>query len=201
MDYNTAADSLFEEFQNIELPPDVTLNLTGTYQVLRQISETVRTDFFKISLLSLIAVCVLILIFFRNVLILFMSVLPVIAAILFTFATMVLFGVSFTPARIGIAALLIGIGIDDAVHILVRIRNKSIIDIKYTLMEIGPILVLTTLSTMIGFGALSFSDISVISSLGVLLMVGVIACLLFTILLVPSTYNKFYRKKENKRLM
>ena len=71
---------------------------------------------------SVFVVALLVLAFFREPGAL-LALLPLAAAIPFTFAAVVLAGMSFTPTGIGLVAIIVGIGIDDAVHILVRVRR------------------------------------------------------------------------------
>jgi len=187
--------NIFHELTNLSTLVNTKLFMTSTYQVFEKIGKIVRKDFFRVSLFSLLAVLVLIFIFFRNVSIVILSLLPLIGAIPFTLAFVVLAKISFSPFQIGITALLIGIGIDDAVHILTRTRFKDKRNIREVFPEIGPVITLTTLSTLIGFGALFFSHNQSASSMGFVIAVGVFSCLLFTYLLIPALLGIIEKKK------
>ena len=195
-DDNLPSDkNIFHELTSLSSHVNTELYVTSTYQVFEKIGEIVRKDFFRVSLFSLAAVLILISIFFRNVTSVLLSLLPLIGAVPFTLAFVVLAKISFSPFQIGVTALLIGIGIDDAVHLLARTRLSDKRNIKEVLPEIGPVITLTTLSTLIGFGALVFSHNQSVSSMGFVIAVGVFSCLLFTFILIPALLG-IMEKKE-----
>ena len=97
--------------------------------------------------------------------------------------------------RSGDFTMIIGIGIDDAVHLVSRhflSRNQSIEGI---LEEIAPILTLTTLSTMIGFGALAFSSYPFFRNLGIIIAFGVFSSWIFTMVLLPPLLKFMFKKQ------
>lgn len=180
--------------QNIDAPGDVTMQTTGTYQVFEYISSVVRSDFFRISAISGGMVVLCMLLFFRKLRLVWLCAAPVAIAIAATLATFAIAGISFTPMSVGFIAIIVGIGIDDAVHILVRVRNRSYNDLRVVLHEVGIILTLTTISTMIGFGAMMISSFYTIFSTGLIIAIGVFLCLLFTIIVVPAGYVLTHRR-------
>ncbi|MGB6340266.1 MAG: MMPL family transporter [Candidatus Aminicenantaceae bacterium] len=195
-DDNLPSDkNIFHELTSLSTQVNTELYVTSTYQVFKKIGEIVRKDFFRVSFFSLLAVLILVFIFFRNVSCVLLSLLPLIGAVPFTLAFVVLAKISFSPFQIGMTALLIGIGIDDAVHLLTRTRFGEKKKIKEVLPEIGPVITLTTLSTIFGFGALIFSHNQSVSSMGFVIAVGVFSCLLFTFILIPALLGIMEKKK------
>ncbi len=193
--HNLPSDkNIFRELNSLPGFVKTGLQVTGTFQVFKKVGEIVRTDFFRVSLISLLAVLILIFAFFRNVPSALLSLIPLCGAVPFTLAFVVLANISFSPFQIGIAAMLIGIGIDDSLHLLTRTRSGEKKKIREVLPEIGPIITLTTLSTLIGFGALIFSHNQAVSSMGFVIAVGVFSCLLFTFLLIPAIIRILEKK-------
>ncbi len=188
-------EHIFDDLLRLSSHVKSSLLVTSTYQVFGRIGEVVRNDFFKISFISLAAVLILVFIFFRNIFSVFLSLFPLLGAIPFTLAFVVLAKISFSPFQIGISAMLIGIGIDDAVHLLTRTRLGDKKSIREVLPEIGPVITLTTLSTFIGFGALIFSQNQSVSSMGFVIAMGVFACLVFTFIMVPSLLGILEKRK------
>ncbi|MFC2166002.1 MMPL family transporter [Acidobacteriota bacterium] len=78
---------------------------------------------------------------------------------------------------------------------MTRTRFGDKRNIKEVLPEIGPVITLTTLSTLIGFGALVFSHNQSVSSMGFVIAVGVFSCLLFTFILLPALLGIMEKKK------
>jgi len=80
--------------------------------------------------------------------------------------------------------LIIGIGIDNGVHILhhYKIGERKI---GYLFSSVGKAILLTTLTTVCGFGSLIFSSYRGIASLGAALSIGVICAFVMTIVVLP----------------
>lgn len=55
--------------------------------------------------------------------------------------------------------------------------------------EIGPVLTLTSLTTVAGFGSLMIARNIVTFTLGAVITFGILACLVFTLLLIPSVHR------------
>lgn len=55
--------------------------------------------------------------------------------------------------------------------------------------EIGPVLTLTSLTTMAGFGSLMIARNIVTFTLGAVITFGILACLIFTLLLIPAVHG------------
>jgi predicted RND superfamily exporter protein/outer membrane lipoprotein-sorting protein len=184
-DFSVVKD-ISAEFQSFPLPAGVRLDVLGSFQYFEHINMLIRSDFYRVSLFGLLAVGLLALLFFRNLPRMLIALTPLAAAIPLTFALLEVLGLSFTPAGIGMTAMVVGIGIDDAVHILTRIKSVDFPDQKKILASIAPILALTTISTAIGFGALLLSRLYSIRTMGLAVAIGVLSCFLFTVLFLPS---------------
>ena len=75
---------------------------------------------------------------------------------------------------------LLGIGVDDGVHLVARLREGS------GIAETGDAVVRTSVTTILGFGSLLFAATPGLSSLGFIAALGVSCCLCTSLLvLVP----------------
>lgn len=81
--------------------------------------------------------------------------------------------------------LIIGIGIDDGVHYIHRFLSEGKNRLQQTAIHIAKPLCLTSFTTMVGFGSMALYKHRGVSSLGVLLFVGVGCCLVATLIVVP----------------
>jgi hypothetical protein len=79
-----------------------------------------------------------------------------------------------------------GIGIDYAINIEERIRQRGRDNISTALAEIGPAVILASLTSVIGYGSLLIADSRALASFGALAMIGEIACVAVAIVLVPA---------------
>ena len=80
--------------------------------------------------------------------------------------------------------LIIGIGINHGVHILQRLKMEKNLDIVYR--STGKAIFLTSLTIMLGFGLLCFVPYRGMDSVGITLFIGVGACFLVTLFVMPA---------------
>lgn len=190
-----AHEAISHQLEGLALPAGVTLSITGTYQIYERINQLVRSDFLRVSWLGILLVVALVLLFFRRAIEAFAALVPLAAALPITAAIVVLFDIPFTPSGIAFASVIAGVGIDDSVHVIARARKRGVKHLKEVIEEIGPVIGLTTFSTMIGFGVLALSSHAVVSSLGQVIMVGVLACWFFTLFLLPTVFAFLSRSR------
>jgi len=82
--------------------------------------------------------------------------------------------------------LLIGIGTDFAMHILHRYEHEGG-NIVSTLRYTGKAVLLSSVTTMLGFGSLALmGEVGAVAALGTLLFVGIAACLVATVVGLPA---------------
>jgi predicted RND superfamily exporter protein len=182
----TAVKQIADSVQGVTFPEETSLSTSSTYEAYEALNEIIRNDFLRVSIIGIAVVACITFLYFRSALSVLLALTPMIAAIPFTFALLHLTQRPFSPSGIGLIAMLIGIGIDDAVHILTRVHEHKEENIPDILRQIGPVLTLTSVSTMIGFGVLLTSQFTALSSLGFAIVIGVAASLVFTVVVIPA---------------
>ena len=90
--------------------------------------------------------------------------------------------------------LILGIGIDDGVHIVHRWRREGRGSVQTVFSSTGKAILLTSLTTMLAFGSMVFSIWRGYGSLGIALVIGVGACFLTTVLILPGIIGWVERK-------
>jgi predicted RND superfamily exporter protein len=109
---------------------------------------------------------------------------PTIAAVLVLLAGMEACGVGFTPVTLMVLPLTLGIGVDNCVFLIERVREGRTIAEAGAL--VGRALLLVTLTTMAGFGFLAVSRYPALAGLGWLAFVAVGLVFLGAILVLPA---------------
>jgi outer membrane lipoprotein-sorting protein len=87
--------------------------------------------------------------------------------------------------------VILGIGVDDGVHFMHRFMQEGQGGLRKALASVGQAMVMSSLTTMIGFGSLMFYLMVGMASMGLVLFIGVGACLLVTLLLMPALATIF----------
>lgn len=113
-----------------------------------------------------------------------LALVPLVVGITWTVGAMGLLGVDFNPVNVIAVPLLVGIGIDDGVHLYHRIRHERVLETA--VMHSGKAVTLTSLTTGIGFGSLMLSVHPGFFSLGLATTIGIASCLVVSVLLLPA---------------
>ena len=93
--------------------------------------------------------------------------------------------------------IILGIGIDDGVHALHRFRGEAgsgPARIYDSFRFIGRAILLTSLTTMIGFGSVAFYEMRGMAGFGIVLFMGVGACFVATVLVLPPLLRVFHKE-------
>ena len=164
----------------------------------------VMIDKGKIAIIyALMVIMILLLLDYRSFKYMIFAVIPVLVGACWMVGGMNLAGIKFNIANFMMLPLILGIGIDDGVHILHRYRIEGKHSIPIVLRYTGRAVLLTSLTTMIAFGSMSFGARRGNASAALVLVLGVGACLISSVFVLPSIiclYEKLF-KRTKKRLL
>ncbi len=139
-------------------------------------------------ILAFIVIVVLLLITFRGPVGL-LALFPLIGGSLMMLGIMFLAGMKYNFMNFMAIPVILGIGIDDGVHALHRFQEQhgeGTARVYDAFRFVGRAILLTTLTTMIGFGSLGFFKHVAMASFGLVLTFGVGACFLMTVFFLPA---------------
>ena len=139
-----------------------------------------RQSFIDSSIWALVAVTAIAAISFRALFPALLATATVVVGVAATLALLPLFGSHLNLANFFAIPMLIGLGIDSAIHIIHRFRS----DPAHTAPTIRAV-AFTALTTAIGFGALVFADHRGMQSLGLAMGVGSLACMYVACVALP----------------
>jgi uncharacterized protein len=123
---------------------------------------------------------------------------PPIVGGLMMFGVLALLKVDFNPANLIVLPLILGIGVDDGVHVLHDFRTQSG-DYEISASTINAI-VLTSLTSMIGFGSMMIAAHRGLYSLGLVLVVGVGSCLFVSLVVLPALLTVARNRRPSQRV-
>jgi predicted RND superfamily exporter protein len=109
-----------------------------------------------------------------------------------TLGTMGLAGASLDVGSAMVAAVVIGIAVDDAIHLLVQYRRHraagagSRLAICGAVLHMGRAVVSTSIALALGFFSLGFSSWKTISNFGALSGLAILAALLSVLVVLPA---------------
>lgn len=123
---------------------------------------------------------------------------PPTLGVIVTIAIMGAIGLPLSIMNMVILPSLIGIAVDNAIHIFHRFRSEGAsADIDQIMRTTGRAAILTTLTTLVGFGGLVTASMGGLKSMGFLAIIGFSTCLALTWLLLPGLL-KVYRSTASR---
>jgi predicted RND superfamily exporter protein len=160
--------------------------VTGFPSIFLRLIELIGRDGKRATVLTLLIVILLLWLDFRSLKLALLGIIPLIAGGLWMLGLLSTFGMMLTVVNVIGIPMIVGIGIDDGVHILHRYRVEGFSETSHVLLSTGKAILLTSLTTMAGFGSLMISKYRGFIGLGALLFLGVGACFITTVLFMPS---------------
>jgi predicted RND superfamily exporter protein len=124
-----------------------------------------------------------------------MAMLPLACGIFWMVGLMYLSGIMLSIMTVIALPMIVGIGIDDGVHIMHRWRSEGNGNVKTVFASTGKAIFLTSLTTGFAFGSLVFSVFRGWAQFGAALAIGVGTCFLTTVIVLPGIIGFLNRNK------
>jgi uncharacterized protein len=191
---------IWDELDNspfLRMLDDAVPEYTGMAPLMYVLYDRGRSEGRRAVLYALIAVFVLLLIDFRSLKFTIFAMLPLFFAALFLVGGYGLTGAPFNLMNIMAVPLILGIGIDDGVHLCHRFRHDPTKPLRLQIGSAGRAVFLTSATTMIAFGSLCFATMQGNVHLGQALFFGVGLCFVMTITIFPMVIS-FFNHPDNR---
>lgn len=154
-------------------------------------ADRLKTEIRQDTLLALAFVTLLLCLALRKPIPVILALLPLMASVWITVGLMGFLNIEINFLTLSIIPILLGIGIDDGLHIVERYRKEG--DVNHVLKETGSGLTATTLTTTCAFLSFSFAENETVREFGWAATIGIVICLLASLHLLPC----LIRCKEN----
>lgn len=176
---------------------------TGANLMFAHISERNIVSMLFGTLLALLLISALLMVALRSVKIGLISLIPNLVPAAMAFGAWGLFVGEVNLAAAVLAALTLGIVVDDTIHFLSkylrarREQNASVEDaVRYAFVTVGWALVVTTFVLMAGFGVLAYSSFAINSIMGLMTAITIFIALIADFFFLAPLLLKIDRKKE-----
>jgi len=168
---------------------------TGMPPVFRALIEVIGRDGRNAVLVTVVVVFLLLWVDFRSPGYALMALTPLALGVLWMVGFMRLTGMQLTVMNVMGLPMIVGIGIDDGVHIVHRLREEGWGSLRVIFASTGKAVLLTSLTTMLAFGSLVFAIWRGFGHLGGALFLGVGACFLTTVVFLSGIIGTWERRK------
>jgi predicted RND superfamily exporter protein len=176
----------------------VSPRVTGTPPMFLRLIQLIGRDGLWATILTLGIVIALLWADFRSPKLALLGIIPLVAGGIWMIGIMKSLGMLLDFVNLMGIPMIVGIGIDDGVHILHRYKFEGFGKTPLVLMSTGKAILLTSLTTMAGFGSLMLGEFPGYQSLGALLALGVAACFITTMLFIPSIIGIIHKNGQKK---
>ncbi|RLG31792.1 hypothetical protein DRN98_06270 [Methanosarcinales archaeon] len=184
-------ERLMGDIEKVSFPEGVSLSLSGAVPLDYVTNKLTMKDLRVISLIGLTLVLLVVILYFRSVTNGLLALSPVAIAIFWTGGWMGYLGIPFSSAMTGLISMLMGLGVDYGIHIIHRYEEEvekglSVEDaVVESVTNIGIGLVIVSLTTIVGFLALTASDLVLMRQMGEALALGIFFCFFAATLMLP----------------
>ncbi|MDQ6987998.1 MAG: MMPL family transporter [Mariprofundaceae bacterium] len=167
-------------------------NATGAPVFTLAAGDVVIHAFMQASMMALILIFLLLFVMLRSIKDAALVLFPLLLATALTGAAAVLLGIPLNFANVIALPLLLGIGVDNGIHMIQRYRQmqkRGKNTHQLLASSTAQAVVLSALTTILAFGNLAFSAHQGTAGMGQLLMLGVLFTMLCTLLVLPAFLN------------
>jgi len=174
------------------------VSVAGSNVVNARVREIVRRDAVLAGVVGFLLVALFLFADFRRLRDTALSLTPLLVGILWMLGLMAALGLKANFMNIFVSTMIIGIGVDYGLHMIHRFREIQAgdgSDLEAGLRETGKAIVAAALSTVVGFGSMSFSHYPGLRTTGYVAIMGALATAFVSISLVPALLRLTTRGK------
>jgi len=172
------------------------IKVASSSLIFAEILKLIQGDGYFILILCITGVFLLTVLNFRSISKSLLIVIPLIVGLILLSGYMGLFSIPLDFFNVILFPIIIGIGIDSGVHIYHRYQETN--DILFSIQNTGEAVAVSSLTTMVGFGALGFAINDGVSGMGYVAVIGIMSTLFVYIILLPAIILLLEKYKQKK---
>jgi len=165
-------------------------------KINRDVQRRILADSRRALVLTAFGILLIVYLCTRNLRDSLLVLLPIVFAISAAFAVLLLFGHRFSFMSVTAIPLIIGIGIDNGIHLIRRYRERGDRSILEVAQLSGAALIQSNLTTMVGFSALLASGFAPLAEMGMVTALGVALSLVAAVVAVPAVILASGRSRQ-----
>jgi predicted RND superfamily exporter protein len=170
--------------------------VTGMELLIVRLRDLVVEDFLPLTALAAALVGAMTFLFFRRLLWVALALLPVTLGFVLTLGAMQVLGLGLNFLNVIVLPMIFGLGVDDGIHFVARLRQSESNDPHAALRSAGVPILITSLTTMVGFGSLVLAENPGLRSIAYVAVIGIAACLVCSVVLLPALVALVRRTHE-----
>ena len=176
-----------------DIDPDATGSPLQTYESSIQLRE----GFLWAACYALVAVLFFTWMDFHNITASFAALLPMFLGFAMMFGILGWLNLPFNPANMIVLPIIVGVSIDYGIHIIHDFRNHP--NKRYVISaSTATSILITSLTTIVGFGSMMIASHRGLQSLGRVLVIGMTCCLITSVVVLPAILSLCTRGEKSE---
>ncbi|TGK36487.1 MMPL family transporter [Leptospira andrefontaineae] len=168
----------------------------GSLMLFAQLIMIVKREGVAAFFITLGLVIIVLILFYRAFLPALLSLIPLLLGLLVTVGVMAIIDLKLNFMNVLVFPVIIGYGIQNGIYIYYRFREDH--DIVKAMAMVGPAVIASTLTTLVGWSALLLANQRGLHSIGKVATIGIAACLLIALTLLPAILELAYRSRKQE---
>lgn len=174
------------------------VEFTGVAIVASEIQSIVKRDLAAVILIVIVAVVLILVIYFGWFHRTLFAIMPVTCGCLWMLGTIHILGIQLNFLNVVVIPMIIGVGVDNGIHLIHRYYERgdapTRADLQKAVERTGRALVMTSLTTIMGFGSLALAEFRGIREMGLLSIFGITYTLMASMVLLPALLKIWGRR-------
>ncbi len=189
---NNLAEAIKKDIEDAGRPPGIRIRLAGVPLIQQELSKMIKSSMLNSLWSSILLVFLITFLLYRSFVSSLLPLIVVFVSVAWLYGTMGYFNLGISTLAGGVAAIVIGVGIDYAIHLMNRYKyerkqGKKIEEaVEEAVVSTGTALFATAATTLAAFFAFLFGTMPEMGRFGTLMIIGISYSLVFTIIGLPA---------------
>jgi predicted RND superfamily exporter protein len=188
-------ESIHSTAQEFEDASGLKVYYSGLPYIRTEVSKKIKGELSLFIMLAALVVVVILYLLFRSFKAVLVSVIILTIAVVWTFASVSLFGFEITILTGMLPPLLIVIGVPNTIFLLNKYlqeystHGNKIKALQRVIQKTGSAIFLTNLTTASGFGTFILTSSDILKEFGIVASLNIFGIFIFSLLIIPSVYS------------
>lgn len=181
--------------QNFEEKAKTALHLSGMPFIRTEMTAQITNELGIFLVLAIVVTSLILLVFFKNIKVMLVALVVVLIGIVSALGIIVLFGFKISIISGLIPPLVVVIGVPNAIFIVNKYHEEYAnhgdqwLALKVSIEKIGQTLILSNLTTAIGFGVFAFTGSIFLMEFGIVAAINVMLTYAISLILIPIMFS------------
>ena len=186
------AEAIKQDIEDAGRPPGIGIRLAGVPLIQQELSRMIKSSMLNSLWSSILLVFLITFLLYRSFVSSLLPLIVVFVSVTWLYGTMGYFNLGISTLAGGVAAIVIGVGIDYAIHLMNRYKyerkqGKKIEEaVEEAVVSTGTALFVTAGTTLAAFFAFLFGTMPEMGRFGTLMIIGISYSLVFTTIGLPA---------------